>query len=132
MNLSKDQMLAHLDICMGGRVAEELIFGRGKVTTGAGSDLQQATSMARNMVAKYGMSETLGPIFLSDRQLEAEVKALLQKAEANAMRILKENRKELERLAQGLLAHETLDRKEIDLVLSGKKLPAALKPQAAG
>ena len=143
MNLSKDQMLAHLDICMGGRVAEELIFGRGKVTTGAGSDLQQATSMARNMVAKYGMSETLGPIFLSDReleklspatreQLEAEVKALLQKAEANAMRILKENRKELERLAQGLLAHETLDRKEIDLVLAGKKLPAALKPQAAG
>merc|ERR1719198_287802 len=143
MNLSKDQMLAHLDICMGGRVAEELIFGRGKVTTGAGSDLQQATSMARNMVAKYGMSETLGPIFLSDReleklspatreQLEAEVKALLQKAEANAMRILKENRKELERLAQGLLARETLDRKEIDLVLAGKKLPAALKPQAAG
>ena len=55
-------------------------------------------------------------------QLEAEVKALLQKAEANAMRILKENRKELERLAQGLLAHETLDRKEIDLVLAGKKL----------
>ena len=48
------------------------------------------------------------------------------------MRILKENRKELERLAQGLLAHETLDRKEIDLVLAGKKLPAALKPQAAG
>ena len=99
--------------------------------------------MARNMIAKYGMSETLGPIFLSDReleklspatreQLEAEVKALLQKAEANAMRILKENRKELERLAQGLLAHETLDRKEIDLVLAGKKLPAALKPQAAG
>ena len=87
------------------------------------------------MEALVNSLETNGggdPAALSREQLEAEVKALLQKAEANAMRILKENRKELERLAQGLLAHETLDRKEIDLVLAGKKLPAALKPQAAG
>ena len=87
MNLSRAQLLAHIDICMGGRVAEELIFGVGGVTTGAGSDLQQATSTARNMVTKYGMSSTMGPHYYSTEELtnlsstsreavEAEVRAM--------------------------------------------------------
>ena len=70
MNMSREQLLAHIDICMGGRVAEELIYGTGGVTTGAGSDLQQATNTARNMVTKYGMSSLLGPLYYTSEVLQ--------------------------------------------------------------
>merc|ERR1719163_2429325 len=110
VNMSRQQMLAHIDVCMGGRVAEEVIFGQDQVTTGASSDLQQATSMARNMVTKYGMSEALGPLYHENRELEtlspatreaieAEVKTLVSKGESNAKRILSKNESELHRLA---------------------------------
>ena len=131
MNLSREQMLAHIDICMGGRVAEELIFGKLQVTTGASSDLQQATSMARNMITKYGMSEVLGPVYHTDAQLEklsaqtreaveAEVRALCARADANARRILTQYDKELHTLADGLLEHETLSKEDIAEVLAGR------------
>lgn len=64
--LSKESMHAHLDVCMGGRAAEELIFGSEKVTQGASNDFQQATNMARNMVARYGMSDEVGKIFMDE------------------------------------------------------------------
>merc|ERR1719298_236944 len=113
MNLSRDQMLAHMGGGMGGRVAEEIIFGDDKVTTGASSDLQQATSMARNMVIRYGMSESLGPMYHERSELEnlspatraaveAEVKAYVTRGEANARRILTQNKGQLHYLAQGL------------------------------
>ena len=139
MNLSREQMLAHLDVCMGGRIAEEIIFGRDQVTTGASSDLQQATSMARNMVTKYGMSDAVGPVYHSNGELdklsaptrehiEQEVRALLVRAEANARRLLTDNSAELHKLAQGLLEHETLSIADINNLLEGRKLSFA-KPK---
>merc|ERR1719201_555987 len=110
MNLSRQQILAHLDILMGGR-AEEVIFGRNQITTGASSDLQQATNMARSMITQWGMSSTLGPMYYPQNELdmlspatreavEKEVAELLISAEANAKRILTTHKEELHRLAQ--------------------------------
>ena len=130
-------------------VAEELIFGRDFVTTGASSDLQQATSMARNMVTKYGMSESLGPLYHERTELEnlspatreaieAEVKSYVTRGENNAKRILSQYKDELHRLAKGLLAHETLSREEIGELLAGReirqqeKVSAAAKAAASG
>ena len=133
MNLSREQMLAHLDVCMGGRIAEEIIFGKDQVTTGASSDLQQATLMARNMITKYGMSDAIGPVYHSDGQLdklsaptrehiEQEVRSLLVRAEANARRLLTDHSAELHKLAQGLLEHETLSIADINNLLEGRAL----------
>lgn len=131
MNMSREQLLAHIDICMGGRVAEELIYGQGGVTTGAGSDLQQATTTARNMVTKYGMSSLLGPLYYTTEELsnlsttsreavEQEVRQMLTRAEENARRILSENAADLHKLANGLLEHETLTLAEIQELLASK------------
>jgi ATP-dependent Zn protease len=117
----------------GGRVAEELIFGHEQVTTGASSDLQQATSMARNMVTKYGMSDAVGPLYIGGSELEnlsptareaveAEIKAMVKAGDANARRIITEHKAELHRLAQGLLAHETISREDIGELIAGREL----------
>ena len=133
MNYTRQQMLAHIDVCMGGRVAEELIFGHENVTTGASSDLMQATQMARNMVTKYGMSEVLGPTYHERAELETlspatreaveqEVKQLVKQGETNARKILKDYSRELHRLAKGLLAHETISREEIGELIAGREI----------
>jgi len=144
MNMTREQMYAHMDVCMGGRVAEELIFGRSSVTTGASSDLQQATSTARNMITKYGMSDSIGPVYHSDDQLdklstcsrelvEQEVRSLLIKAEANAKRILMDHNEKLHKLAQGLLEYESLTISEIQDVLAGRPpKPAAQSDVSSG
>ena len=135
MNMSREQLLAHIDICMGGRIAEELIFGKSGVTTGAGSDLEQATNTARNMVTKYGMSNSLGPIYHKTSELErlssatreaieTEVREILQRAENNARRILSDHKDELHRLAEGLLTRETLTLTEINELLAAKGIAA--------
>lgn len=129
VSLSKGQLLARLDVLMGGRVAEELIFGPEKVTTGAGSDFEQATKLARAMVTKYGMSERIGPFSLKEEDeeklsqqlleiIDTETRTLLESAKQRAKSILLKNRESLERLAEALLQYETLSRKEIEAILS--------------
>jgi len=132
-SLSRKQMLARLDICMGGRVAEELIFGQSGVTSGASSDLFKATSLARQMVTRYGMSTEVGPVshnyFDNGRSMssetrlliEKEVKNLLERAYNNAKIILTTHEKELHVLAKALLKHETLTGSQIKDLLAKVK-----------
>ncbi|AES73407.2 putative ATPase, AAA-type, core, peptidase, FtsH [Medicago truncatula] len=130
---SRKQMLAELDVCMGGRVAEELIFGESEVTSGAYSDLSNATSLAREMVAEYGMSTEVGPVthnYYDDGRsmssetrllIEKEVKNLLERAYNNAKFILTTHDKELHALANALLEHETLTGSQIKELLAKVK-----------
>ncbi|XP_047174737.1 ATP-dependent zinc metalloprotease FTSH 4, mitochondrial-like [Vigna umbellata] len=130
LSVSRKQMLARLDVAMGGRVAEELIFGENEVTGGASSDLQQATNLARRMVTKYGMGKEVGLVshdyvdngrsMSSETRLliEKEVKQLLEKAYNNAKTILTTHSKEHHALADALLEHETLTGTQIKALLA--------------
>src|SRR5256712_6312381 len=144
-NYTKQYILGRLAMAYGGRVAEELVFGPEKVTTGAAADIQQATEMARRMVTQFGMSDAVGPIAVGDREAEiflgrevvqrreisertaelvdTELKRMLGAAYERARDILLEHRAVLDRLAAALLERETLDREEVDLVVAGKPLP---------
>lgn len=137
---SKRQMMARIDVCMGGKVAEEVIFGRDSVTSGARSDLQQATSLARHMVTECGMSDELGPVYLNTdnrgqeatssdthRRVDAEVTRMLREAYSRVTTLLTDREADLHTLARALLEHETLTRDEIQQVLDGtfSKVPVA-------
>lgn len=129
-SISRKQMLARLDVCMGGRVAEELIFGENEVTSGASSDLKQATDLARAMVTKYGMSKQVGVVthnyddngksMSTETRLliEKEVRDLLERAYNNAKTILTTYHKEHHALANALLEHETLGGSQIKALLA--------------
>jgi ATP-dependent metalloprotease len=129
-SVSRRQMLARLDVCMGGRVAEELIFGENEVTSGASSDLKQATALARMMVTKYGMGKHAGLVsynYDDDGKsmstetrlvIEQEVKEFLERAYNNAKTILVTHNKELHALANALLEHETLSGAQIKKLLA--------------
>jgi len=131
VSFSRKQMLAKLSCMMGGRAAEEVIFGEQDVTSGASSDFKQATRLAYNMVTRWGMSSKVGNIYheelekMSDEQrklVDEEVSDLLQKAYINAKDLLKRHEQELHRLASALLDFETLSAEEIKQVISGHKL----------
>ncbi|MBU6475030.1 MAG: ATP-dependent zinc metalloprotease FtsH [Alphaproteobacteria bacterium] len=144
ISMSKEKLHADLAVAMGGRIAEELIFGLDKVTTGASSDIKMATEMSRRMVMEWGMSDQLGPInygnereevFLgysagqsknmseeTANKIDAEVKRIVEKAYERAKKTLTDHRDELETLARALLEYETLDGDEIPLVLKGEKI----------
>ncbi len=139
---SKSKLLAELTMAMGGRAAEEIIFGSDKVSTGAGGDIKAATDQARRMVTEWGMSDKLGMIAYGDnsqevflghsvtqnknvseataREIDAEIKDIIDSAYARAKRILTDNLEELHRLARGLLEYETLSGDEIRTVLRGE------------
>ncbi|MDA8248523.1 MAG: ATP-dependent zinc metalloprotease FtsH [Rhodospirillales bacterium] len=139
---SKSKLHAELTMAMGGRAAEEIIFGSDKVSTGAGGDIKMATEQARRMVTEWGMSDKLGMIAYGDnsqevflghsvtqnknvseataREIDAEIKDIIDAAYARAKRILTENLEELHRLARGLLEYETLSGDEIRTVLRGE------------
>jgi len=131
---SYKEMLASLDVLMGGRVAEELIFGEQEVTSGASSDIQQATRLASQMVMFYGMSDSLGPVFHKELdelspstkdEIDRQVRQLVDRAYQRAKKLLTENRGELDKLAGALIEYETLSGEEIQEILSGKKLNRA-------
>lgn len=118
---------------MGGRVAEELVFGEDNVTSGAHSDIVKATDVAKRMVRYYGMSDKLGAISFDndDMQLlsaqtkqliESEISSLIEGSQSRAKQILTEHREELDRLANALVEYETLDAQEIIDVLTGKPI----------
>ncbi|XP_065665254.1 ATP-dependent zinc metalloprotease YME1L1 isoform X2 [Hydra vulgaris] len=132
LSWTKKQLLAKIDVCMGGRVAEEIIFGEDAITTGASSDMQQATRIARAMVTQYGMSEKIGTVLIDEEQeklspelqslIESEVKRLIQESYNRAKNILTKYAKEHKRLAEGLLKYETLNAEEINLIIKGKPI----------
>lgn len=142
-SMSRKQMLARLDVCMGGRVAEEMVFGEDEVTSGASSDLMQATMLAQEMVTKYGMSDSVGPVFHSkDRvvspqtreAIDQEVRTILSSSYERARNLLKTNRGALDKIAKGLLEYETLTGDEVKRLMKGKKIrvddpPKKLKVQ---
>ncbi|CAL8344020.1 unnamed protein product [Merluccius merluccius] len=130
---TRSQLLAQMDVSMGGRVAEEIIFGTEYITTGASSDFDSATSIAKMMVTRFGMCEKLGVMTYKDMTkqspetqaaVELEIRKLLKDSYERAKALLKSHAKEHKNLADALLMYETLDAKEIQLVLEGKTLEA--------
>jgi cell division protease FtsH len=143
LSMSLEQMTSRLAIMMGGRVAEELVFGREKVTSGAASDIEQATRLARMMVTRWGLSEELGTVSYGENQdevflgmsvsrtqnaseatvqkIDTEIRRLVEEGYNQATKILTERRADLEALAKGLLEYETLTGDEIIDLLKGKK-----------
>jgi cell division protease FtsH len=144
LSQSKLELESMLAMAFGGRVAEELIFGKENVTTGAGNDIQQATSMARRMVMEFGFSDLLGPLRYANNQEEVflghsvaqqknisddtamkidnEVRRIIEEAESTAAKIVKKHKADLETIAQSLLEYETLSGKEINALLRGENI----------
>ncbi|EJU00823.1 ATP-dependent metallopeptidase Hfl [Dacryopinax primogenitus] len=131
-SVSFKEFLAEIDVCMGGRVAEELIFGKENVTSGARSDLQHASRTASNMVKHYGYSDKVGLVYHSDNDsyaspekknlIEMEVQRFLDEGHKRAKELLKLHEVELHRLAEALVKYETLDLEEVKKVIKGEDI----------
>ncbi len=138
-----NELNAQLSSLFGGRIAEEIIYGKDNITTGAGNDIQQATNLARKMVKEFGFSDKLGPLRYESNQeevflghsvaqktnisdetakvIDLEIKRLVVKGETSARKIISTNIKDLHIIAKGLLEYETLTSDDINLLLRGKK-----------
>ncbi len=148
ISMSYEEMTSRLAVMMAGRVAEELVFGKKNVTSGAQSDIEQATRLARAMVTQWGFSERLGKVSYGENQqeiflghsvaqtknvseetaqiIDEEVRRLVDEGFAWAKKILTKRKKDLEILAQGLLEFETLTGEDIDNLMDGKPMNADL------
>jgi cell division protease FtsH len=141
-NYTKEQLQSRIAVCMGGRIAEDMVFS--EISTGAQNDIEQATEMARKMVCEWGMSETLGPltygkkeeqIFLGKEfnrhqdyseatalKIDAEIKRIVTEQYDRAQKTLTDGKAMLVRVAEALLEHEVLDGEQIKQVLEGRTL----------
>ena len=142
--MTKGQMLARIAMALGGRVAEEVIFG--EITTGASDDIKRATRLAHSMVCELGMTDKLGPIAYGEneenvflgremtsrradyaedtaREIDEEVRRIVEQQYQVAKKVVVENREAIDRLATALLERETLDSEEISAALEGRELP---------
>jgi cell division protease FtsH len=153
VSVTREQIEARLVMAYGGRTAEELIFGRDHVTTGASSDIQQATGIARRYVSQWGLSDAVGPILVGDNEQEmflgreltsrrevsektaqlvdAEVSRVIKDAYQRARTALEENIDLLHSLAKNLLERETLTREDIGLLVQGKTLMPRVDPPSS-
>ena len=153
VSVTREQIEARLVMAYGGRTAEELIFGRDHVTTGASSDIQQATGIARRYVSQWGLSDAVGPILVGDNEQEmflgrelmsrrevsektaqlvdAEVSRVIKDAYNRARAALEENIDLLHSLAKNLLERETLTREDIGLLIQGQVLPPRVDPPSS-
>ncbi len=147
-SINKVAIQSQLCSLYGGRVAEELIFGEDKVTTGASNDIERVTKMARNMVTKWGLSDELGPVAYGEeedevflgrsvtqhknvsdetaRKIDEVVRSILDKAYARTKRILADNLDKLHAMSQLLLQYETIDAPQIDAIMEGHEPPRRL------
>ena len=143
ISLTRAKCHADLAVAMGGRVAEEMVFGHEKVTSGASSDIQMATKLARAMATRFGMSDKLGPLLYAENEEEVflghsvarqqhvseetqkvvdeEIKYFVENGYKAAQKILKDHEKDLHKIAQGLLEYETLSGDEISKLLDGQR-----------
>ena len=140
---SKQRLESQICTLYGGRIAEELIFGKDKVTTGASNDIERATEIAKNMVTKWGLSEKMGPMSYSDedgevflghsvtqhktmsdntaKNIDEEVRLLVNKSYAVATKMVKDNIDKLHAMADALMLYETIDKEQIDDIMAGIK-----------
>jgi cell division protease FtsH len=144
LSYSKTWCEARIAMTFGGRVAEQLIYGKDHLNTGASSDITQATSLARSMVTEWGMSEKLGPLRYTDNQQEVflghaitqrqnmseetarmideEIRKIVNAGQDKAWEVLGAHRAELEAIAQALMEHETISGEECLMVMRGEKI----------
>ncbi len=144
LSMSRDRLLADLRVACGGRIAEELVFGEEKVTTGAAADIRMVSDTVRRMITEWGMSDKLGFLaYSADQQevflghsvtqqknvsdatakiIDEEIRQVTDEAFADARKILEDNRHELDKLGEGLLEYETLTGDEIKRLLAGEEV----------
>ena len=148
LSITREKMFGNISVAMGGRIAEEMIFGYDNVTSGASSDIEMVTKMAKNMVTRYGMSDQLGPIAYQEneeevflgrsvsrtqnvseetaKKIDSEVKKIVEAGYARAKKILAEKVDELHKVSKALLTYETLSGEEIKKIVFENVYPKRL------